>query len=395
MKYSFSSIRGAARTRPRTTRILSLGLATVLAVGLAACSTGGGTTSSSSGSSSDAKGIATANSRLNAFRTPQAWQGPDAKVDVSKLSGKTVTYISVSQAIPVLAYWATTVKGILAKYNVTANLVDAGGTVAGANKGFAEAIADKSSVIVLLAMPPALFKTQIAQAHAAGIKVITAQTGVPNVTTAGQDAEVTFDYPEVGKLIGDWFVENSKGKGKGLIVTSDDVPASEGQANATIAEAKELCPACVLSKKDVQIPQWQTSIPTLFQSTYASDPTTTYLLPLYDGQALPGLSAIRSSGLGSKLNVGTFNATPGIVQDLLDPKTGLKLDIGGDNQWYAYALSDGIFRQLAGVAPVKDYHVGLRVFDQSNAKAEIVGTDQLKWYGPTTYITKFTALWGK
>jgi ribose transport system substrate-binding protein len=395
VKISFSSVHGSPDSKSSAARILAIGAAAVLTLALASCSTAT-TPSSTSGSKVNSTGIATAKARLAAYDSPQKWQGPDAPVSIGGLSGKKVTYINVSSSIPVLAYWSKTAAALLKKTaGVQTNIVDAGGTVAGANKGFAEAIADKSSVIVLLAMPPALFSKQIAQAHAAGIKVIAAQDGKPGDVSGGVDAQVTFDYPEVGKLIGDWFVADSKGKGNGIVISSDDVPASEPQAQATIDEVKSLCASCTLSKKDVQIPQWQTSIPTLFQSTHASSPSTTYLLPLYDGQALSGLSAIRSAGLGSTLNVGTFNATPGIVQNLNDPKSGLKLDIGGDNQWYAYAITDGIFRQLAGASAVANYHVGLRVFDQSNAKAEIVGTDQLKWYGSPTYIDKFSALWTK
>lgn len=225
--------------------------------------------------------------------------------------------------------------------------------------------------------------------------MITANSGAMGTAlTGGQDAEVSFDYRKVGQLVGDWMVADSKGKGKGLLITSDDVPASQTQAQGTISQVKALCAACDLQVKDVQIPSWETSIPTLFQSTINSQPDRTYLLPIYDGQALPGLGAIRAAGAGSKVNVGTFNATEGIVEQLNDPTSGLKLDIGGDNTWWAYAATDTIFRVLSGTKPIENYNVGIRVFDTAN-KDLIKGTDAAAWFGYDGYKAEFLKLWTK
>ena len=345
--------------------------------------------------SNAADGVAEAQKIVDQYRQPPTWQGPDQPVNIGSLAGKKVTYISVSNSIPVLKYWSDAVTRLLQQYGgVQLNVVDAKGSVDEANKGFDQAIAQKADAIVFLALPPQLFQAQITRAKAAGIKVISAQTGIPGKKDAGQDAEVSFDYVKVGQIIGDWVVADSKGKAKGLVVSSDDVPASQPQAQGTLNEVKRLCPACDMTMKDVQIPQWQTSIPTLFQTTINSDPTRTYLLPLYDGQSLPGLGAIRTAGAGSKVKVGAFNATPGIVEQLKDPASGLKLEVGGHNEWWAYACTDQIFRVLAGATPIDNYNVGLRIFDATNANI-IQGNDEFAWYGSTDYRTKFPALWTK
>src|SRR5689334_4629410 len=367
----------------------------VLTLLVAGCSDENTSTTGATQSAGPAVTDAEAQKIVDQYRQPPTWQGPDAPVNVGSLAGKKVTYISVSNSIPVLKYWSDAVTRLLKQYGgVQLNVVDAKGSVDEANKGFDQAIAQKADAIVFLALPPQLFQAQITRAKAAGIKVISAQTGIPGKKDAGQDAEVSFDYVKVGEIIGAWMVADSKGKGKGLVVSSDDVPASQPQAQGTLNEVKRLCPQCDMTMKDVQIPQWQTSIPTLFQTTINSDPTRTYLLPLYDGQALPGLGAIRTAGAGSKVSVGAFNATPGIVEQLKDPASGLKLEVGGHNEWWAYACTDTIFRVLAGAAPVENYHVGLRIFDTSNASL-IQGTDEFAWYGATDYRTKFPALWTK
>jgi ABC-type sugar transport system substrate-binding protein len=384
-------------------------VSTALAITLTACSSGGTKTSGSSapgstaasGSSrsavdSPAAGVTEAKKIVAQYSEPPTWQGPTDPVNISKLSGKNVVYISVSNGIPVLKYWSDTVKAIAKSVaGVNLDIVDAKGSVDEANKGFQKAIAQKADAVVLLAFSTKLFAGQIAQAKAAGIKVITAQSGIPGKVDGGQDAEVSFDYEQVGRLIGDWLVADSNGKGNGLVISSDDVPASQPQAQATLSEVKRLCPTCNMKMTDVQIPQWEVSIPTLFQTTINSDPTRTYILPLYDGQALGGLGAVRTAGAGSKVNVGAFNATPGIVESLKDPTSGLKLDVGGQNEWWAYACADTIFRVLSGTKPVANYHVGLRIFDKANASL-IQGKNEFAWYGSAAdYKAKFTALWTK
>lgn len=377
-------------------RTVALVVSAGLVFALSACAPASTGTSTEAAGGVDAAGLATATANLEAGRLAPTWQGPEEPVTVSGLEGKRVVYINISSGIPVLKYWSDTVTELALEYGgVQVEVVDAKGSVDEANKGFQQAIATGADVVLLQAFYVDLFTKQIADAKAAGIKVITGNSGAMGAPlTGGQDAEVSFDYAKVGSLIGDWFISDSQGEGNALLVTSDDVPASQLQAVGTTDQVAALCPVCTIEVQDVQIPAWETSIPTLFQSTLNSKPDTKYLLPIYDGQALPGLGALRVAGAGEKINVGSFNASAGIVESLNDPTSGLKLDVGGDNTWWAYAATDTIFRVLTDTTPIDNYNVGLRVFDQTN-KDLIQGTDEAAWYGYDGYVAKFLALWGK
>ncbi|WP_396658789.1 sugar ABC transporter substrate-binding protein [Microbacterium sp.] len=383
------------RLRP----VVGIVAAAALAVALVSCSGDGGTSPTEPGADPntevDAAGIATAQAELDKYRQPPTWQGPSEPVSTEGLEGKRVTYINVSSGIPVLKYWADELKAILAdQAGVILEEVDAKGSVDEANRGFQHAIASGSDVVVLVALFPELFQQQFAEAQAAGIKVITAQSGVPGNVSAGQDAEVSFDYVKVGELIADWFIVDSEGTGKATLISSDDVPASQPQVQATLDRVAELCPTCDVKVEDIQIPQWETSVATLVQSTINTDPERTYFLPLYDGQGLSGIGAIRAAGAGDRVTMGAFNATPGIVEMLLDPTSGLGLDMGGHNEWWAYAMADQIFRVLTDTPPIENYNVGLRIFDRDNAGELIVGDDEFAWYEFDGYKDEFLALWG-
>ena len=385
-------------TRTPLRALLGAGAALALTIGLVACQGSGQTPSdpSAGGDSVDTKGIETAKAELDKYRQAPSWQGPDVPVDVTGLEGKRVTYINVSSGIPVLKYWVDELKTILKDVaGVELEEVDAKGSVDEANRGFQQAIASGSDVVVLVALFPEMFSQQIAEAHEKGMKVITAQTGIPGDVSAGQDAEVSFDYVKVGELIADWFIVDSEGKGKATVISSDDVPASQPQVQGTRDRVAELCPACDVTVEDIQIPQWETSVATYVQSTINTDPDRTYFLPLYDGQGLSGIGAIRAAGAGEKVTMGAFNATPGIVEMLLDPASGLGLDIGGHNEWWAYAMADQIFRVLSGTDPIENYNVGLRIFDRDNAGDLIVGDDEFAWYEYDGYKNEFAELWTK
>ncbi|MBO0870154.1 MAG: hypothetical protein J2P15_16470, partial [Micromonosporaceae bacterium] len=107
--------------------------------------------------SDSASGIAEAQSIVDQYRKPPTWQGPDQSVNIASVSGKKVTYISVSNSIPVLKYWSDKVTALLKQYgNVQLTVIDAKGSVDEANKGFDQAIAQKADAIVFLALPPSL-----------------------------------------------------------------------------------------------------------------------------------------------------------------------------------------------------------------------------------------------
>lgn len=195
-----------SRSRKKSFAALSLtvGIAVTASVLAPVVSASAATTSAAQA------GIIRATAVVKAYRKPPVWKGPSATVSLKGLAGKRVVYINVSSGIPVLKYWSDHVTALALKYGkVKVEVVDAKGSVDEANKGFAMAIATKADAVLLQAFSTSLFTKQIADAHAAGIKVITGNTGVPGDVSGGQDAEVSFDYAQVGRIQADWFVRKS------------------------------------------------------------------------------------------------------------------------------------------------------------------------------------------
>ncbi|HUZ23294.1 MAG TPA: substrate-binding domain-containing protein [Streptosporangiaceae bacterium] len=388
----------------RRSLALGAGLATAALI-LTACSSGGsGTTTSSSspssGSSSAATssaGVALAKQAVAQWEKPPTWQGPTSPVNAKAAKGKTVDLINLTEEIPALHEWAAVAQAQLQKLGVTANICDAKGTPEGITSCLTQDIAARPNVIVAMALDTAFIHSYIQQANSAGIKVVTAQTGTPGVPQGtGAVAEVTFDYPQVGKILGTWFAADSGCKGYPQIITTTSSRQPSAAEVAGIQSAiQQYCPSSTpLPVQNVLIPDWATNLPTVTRSALTANSSLNYLLPLYDGMSIYMVPAIEQLNLSHPVQVGSFNATPVVMQNELAKKSPLSADVGGPNDWYSYALTDEILRVLVGAPVVANEHVPLRLFTRDNLSTINLQANESTWYGAVNFACQYDKLWG-
>ncbi len=351
-------------SRPRG--LASLVLLAVVAVLLAACGSSSSSssssssgassgTSSSSGSSSSSasSGVAQAQQAVAKAEQEPTWTGPTSKVDIAKAKGKTVYYVSLTEEIPALHEWGVVLAQQLKEAGVSTQKCDAKGSPDGITSCLQQALSSHPDVIVAQALDTKFIASYIARAKAAGIKFITAQTGTPGVPTIpGDVAEVTFDYPAVGKMLADWFVADSgcKAGGPQIITSTSSRQPSAAEVAGIQSEVKSLCPSLsVPSVQNVLIPDWPTNLSTLTRSLLTQNPNLKYMLPLYDGMTIYMVPAISGNLTWAKsVKVASFNATPVVMQNELAKSSPLAADVGGPNQWYGVALADETLRVLSG-----------------------------------------------
>jgi ribose transport system substrate-binding protein len=388
----------------------SLLLVVLCTVALAACgsssssssSGGGGASSSASGTgttSSGPAGVATAEKLVTQEEQPPAFKGPTSKVDIAKAKGKSVYYVSLTEEIPALHEWGVVLAQQLKAAGVPTQKCDAKGSPDGITTCLQQALAAKPSMIVAQALDTKFIASYIARAKAAGIKFVTAQTGVPGIPTlSGDDAEVTFDYAQVGRVLADWFVADSgctKG-GPQIITSTSSRQPSAAEVTGIQGEVKKLCPSLsVPSVQNVLIPDWPTSLPTTTRSLLTQNPNLKYMLPLYDGMTIymvPAINGILAAKSSTK--VASFNATPVVIQNELAKTSPLAADVGGPNQWYGVALADQVLRVLAGQKPVPSENVPLRLFTRDNVGTIDPKKDESTWYGSVNPICEYHKLWG-
>ncbi len=395
------------RVRAHPATFAALALAGVLA----ACSSGAvnGTpagqssapASAASGSpvvsSPAASGMSAADLVAQALQPP-SWQGPTTPVTVSNVKGKSVFLINLVEAIPALHRWSSVTKAQLDALGVNTRICDGQGTPEGITSCLQQALGAKPDVIIALALDTDLIKSFISQANTAGIKVITGQTGVPGTTNgSGAVAEVSFDYPAVGRMLADWYATDSQcASAPQIITTTSSRQPSAAEVSGMQAEIARLCPGLQLpSVQNVLIPDWGTKLPTLTRSLLNANSNLEYLLPLYDGMTIPMLPAIQQLNLTRTIKVASFNATPEVMKADLASKTPLVADVGGPNDWYGYALADETLRVLAGDPVVTNENVPLRLFTAANLGTIDLNADESRWYGSVNYACNYKQLWGE
>jgi ribose transport system substrate-binding protein len=372
----------------------SAGATTSAATSAAGTSSGTGT--SASGGSG---GVAQAKTLVAQEEQPPKFTGPTSKVDIAKAKGKTVYYVSLTEEIPALHEWGVVLGQQLQAAGVHMQKCDAKGSPDGITTCLTQALAAKPDMIIAQALDTKFIASYIARAKAQGIKFVTAQTGTPGIPTVpGDVAEVTFDYPQVGRILGDWFVADS-GCTKGapqIITTTSSRQPSAAEVAGIQSEIAKLCPDLKLpSTQNVLIPDWPTKLSTTTRSLLTANPNLNYLLPLYDGMTIymvPAINGILAAK--DRVKVASFNATPVVIQNELVKPSPLAADIGGPNQWYGVALADQALRVLAGQPAVSSENVPLRLFTRDNVSQIDPKKDESTWYGSVNPICEYHKLWG-
>ena len=326
---------------------------------------------------------------------PPAGVGP---IDFTKVKGKTVAIINLAKAVPILTQWEAEMTTALTGSGIKLTSVDGKFDPNEWGRGIESAIADKADLIFLLGVPPTAVKPQIAEAKAAGIPIMASLQGEAGTSlTAVPDlaADVGFDYKVPGKLLADWFVADSKGKGKALIFSSDDNTSSPFVWGAMKAEIDRLCPHdCSYTIKDTTVPEWSDG--TLQQRTKAllqADPSITHILAVYDGMTLAIEPALVELGVDSKVRVAGFNGTPAVVANV-QGKTAVKMDVGNPNMWFSAGADDAILKTLTGGKPIQDPGVKFRIFTADNVTGiDTTKEDDVNWFGLDP-LTGYRTLWG-
>jgi ribose transport system substrate-binding protein len=368
--------------------------ACVIATAAAGC---GSSTSGGGSGAVNATGLASAKSSAAAAAKPNTgFTNPGAAFDASKLRGKkiwVITFLSVpfgQQNVQGLKEAAAAVGAKLTAFDGTAG-------VAAYQRGIREAIAQKADAIVIGTLDPGLFRTDLRTAQSKGIKVVAVSSHAPGQLPAAGDA--VFGYVDpcyqcAGRQMADSVIVDSGGKGEAVALWSSDVriPGSD-QIGAIKSEFKQKCPACKLDVQDVPAAQWSTRLQSVTQSALASKPNVKYLLPLYDGMVSFMMPAIRAAAANRGVKIASFNATPAVMQQI-GPGKPVLADVGIGSVRYGWGWADQTFRALAGMKPVADEKLPVRLFDASNISSLDLKASTDSWYGAVDYRAAYKKLWG-
>jgi ribose transport system substrate-binding protein len=398
---------------PRRLRFAALFLVVPLVLLLAACgsSSSSSSTSEPSGSAeSPAEGSSTtvseggsadvsgAEKAVAALEGAVPWKAPGPPIEnVASLKGKRLFYIANGLEIPYNAELVEAVEEAAKVVGFEVEVGDAKGSVSEAARLMDQAIGQKFDVIVDEAQTVAQLTAPLKSAKEAGIPVIMSFQSDPRQPTAaekeaGMSAQLSECYSCAGKALANYVVADSGGEADVVLfsVPEQSVANTEQEGFETELEAK--CPACKLKVVALPIAQWQTDGESATSSALKSDPDVNYLFPLYDGVETYMEPAIIASPHHEEIKVVSLNASQGQMEKLAAGET-VAAEAGFSIKWTGFATVDQALRLLAGMEPVADSNIGMRMFTPKNiGEIELEG-DEATWYGIDVQ-PKFEQLWG-
>jgi ribose transport system substrate-binding protein len=246
-----------------------------------------------------------------------------------------------------------------------------------------------SSVDLLAGINPAILGPQISAAKKAGIGTVAShlynvgQKPAPNLA-----GTVDIPYEQAGRLLADYSIFKTGAKADALVITINEVSSTESMVRGIRSEFTNHCgAACKLSFINVSIPDIATRIQPQVQTALIGDPKINYIIALYDSAEAPfAVAGINAAGAANRVKVVTFNGTPSVMKMVRDGSP-IVMDIGENLDWIARGILDQHMRLMAGLPPVKNEQIPLRVFDKSNIPSQDAPS-----FG-TAYIAGYNKLW--
>lgn len=405
----------------RRRRMLALALPFVLALALAACGGGdddeaaeGATTTAEVATAGETAaagdtGVATeepaetgegggdleaVRAQIEEFSAVPEFQPPGEPFDaVAAVQGKTLCVIPASNQVPFVQTIANYMREIADRVGIRFIEWKNQGQPSQWVAGMESCIDQGADSIDLLAgIDPALLQPQIQAAKEAGIPTVVSHLYDVNQETAPNlGGLVNIPYEQAGRLLADYAILDTGGDLNALVLTINQVTSTEPMVNGIKSEVEQHCPDCKLTFADATIPELATKVQPAVQSAIAGDPDLNYVIALYDSAQAPfAEAAIRAAGASDRVKIVTFNGTPEILKKVAEEDI-IVADVGENLEWIAYAIMDQQMRLMAGLDPVEDEGVPLRIFDDANI-AE-TGADFTGGWG-TSYVDGYEALWG-
>ncbi|NQX28195.1 sugar ABC transporter substrate-binding protein [Microbacteriaceae bacterium VKM Ac-2854] len=382
-------------TTARRSGVAALAVAGVVL--LAGCSGGTSAATSSEGS---ADGIAYASAQIEAASVDPAFTFEGDAFDLSAIAGKTIFNIPNSSAVPFITAVDEEGKALVEKYGATWVEYTNQGTPTEHSSGIDQAISQKADVIILAqGVNGELIIPALERAKAAGIPVVISHT-YQNGEELPEDlqpliaAQITAPFAESGRLNADWAIQETEGTGDILIITSAEVPPSDGIVEAMQGEFDEYCPGCTVKVVNVPVADWATKIASTVQSELQINPNLDYVLPVYDSMTLFVEAGVTAAGKVGSVFTSSYNGTPDVMKIMQDGDV-LTMDIGENMQWLAWATIDQVGRVLTGTPIIEDgdEKTPLKIFTDENVDEAGTPPTGSTGYGDA-HVAGYEAIWG-
>jgi ribose transport system substrate-binding protein len=326
---------------------------------------------------------------------PHEFAGPSTKAKAGK--GIRVAIVVCGAAFSGCMTPAKAAAEAGSKIGWTVQILDGGANQQRQNAAILDAVSAKYDVIVTTSIDPNFVQTGLAAAKKAGIPVLSVEQGLdtpnpvvlPQGGNLGFDVDVGINFPEVGKLIGQWIIADSGGKAN-VVIYGDDEYVSGRLSAAAVLDALKGCNGCTIEPvQQFTASQVATTLGQQVVGYLRSHPRVNYIYVPYDPAATAMVTAIAQAGLGNRVKLTSFVC----FQQNMDFIRQGRIQVADgcqDSTYLGYAVIDQAVRILnkQPLATPHGENTPLGLVDKTNLPP--AGQD---WLANFDYKTRFLELW--
>jgi ribose transport system substrate-binding protein len=336
----------------RWARPVMVGAMTIAVAVLAGCSsaqsasTGGGTASSGSTASGNASGPGSISSVVASYAKPPTTIPITTPLKTSPPKGKTFVFLQCDVAQ--CTEESTAMKAVTAAIGWNLKVIPyQSENPATIISGLKQALQLNPAAVGLTGIPQIEWQSELPAYEKAGVPIVVGQVG-PQVLSKTVIASIGDDLNVqiTGKVLADYFIANSGGKGKVLQFQVPDFPILGAFDQAFRADVQASCPGCSVTPLTGTIAEVTSGGATAaIVSALQRNPQDTWLVT-DDGPWVDGLpSALAAAHLHVKIigeGADVTNET-GVREGTMTAFTAVALDYG------MWAMMDAVLRHLEGM----------------------------------------------
>jgi ribose transport system substrate-binding protein len=342
-------------------------------------------------------GVDAAKADIAKLTGPITWPEPAKLAKTPDLTGKTVWFVPIGDAVPVIHAIGVGLTQGVEKAGGKVHLCDGKfqpPVIAGCLKSAAEQGADAVvSGFVDYAMLPTAFDAVVAK----GIPVLVG--GVAPSGGKQSDAKLSFYDPTartkaIFSTISQAAVADQGASTNVLWVRLLDSSTTTASSDEGIATFKTACPTCKVATVDMTTPNLG-KVGSAVSAALVSHPDTNALIVPIDTFVPAALAGVKSAGYSGKVKV---YSSSGDLAGLQRVKAGEQAaDVGTSPIHTGWGFAHALMQQLTGETVTPDTGASMRVFTKDNVgEAELTPETYLTpaWYGDDSFKQLYADAWG-
>ncbi len=315
----------------------------------------------------------------------------------SKLKGKTIWYIPIGSAVPILNSFGVGIQGALTKLGAQVKTCDGKFLPTTAATCLDQAASQGADGVITGYIDYKLVSTAFDNLVSKHIPVLVAgeinDTGKPD-SPALAFYDTTPSINVAQRLNNESVIVDSNGKAKVLFLGVTDSRQLLAGAAYSKQYFKDNCPGCTFTEVDYSTASLN-RVSSQVSSALISHPDTTYVVGEVDASAAPALNGIQTAGFTNKVKLASTNGSLDSLQRIKAGQTQF-VDVGLSPIYLGWQFADSLVRMMTGSVPAPALAV-IRVFNKDNVGSLTLTPEAYAthaWYGSDDFQKTFTTAWG-